>query len=122
MTVQLKDPSLLRQQCYIDGKWVDADSGDTVEVTNPANGEVIATVPRMGADETRAAIDAANRAWPAWRALTAKERAIILRKWFNLVIENATAAWPYRDRSVCRSRHAPTRRIHPSHTSREYRG
>ena len=89
MTVQLKDPSLLRQQCYIDGKWMDADSGDTVEVTNPANGEVIATVPRMGADETRAAIDAANRAWPAWRALTAKERAIILRKWFNLVIENA---------------------------------
>ncbi|WP_282609485.1 NADP-dependent succinate-semialdehyde dehydrogenase [Pelagibius sp. Alg239-R121] len=89
MTVQLKDPSLLRQQCYIDGKWLDADSGDTVEVTNPANGDVIATIPRMGADETRAAIDAANRAWPAWRALTAKERATILRKWFNLVIENA---------------------------------
>lgn len=89
MTVQLKDPSLFRQQCYIDGKWVDADSGGTIEVTNPANDEVIATIPKMGADETRAAIEAANRAWPAWRALTAKERCTILRNWFNLITENA---------------------------------
>lgn len=89
MTVQLKDPSLFRQQCYIDGKWVDADGGDTLEVTNPANDEVIATIPKMGADETRAAIEAANRAWPAWRALTAKERCTILRNWFNLITENA---------------------------------
>lgn len=89
MTLQLKDFSLLRQQCYINGKWADADSGETIEVTNPANDEVIATVPKMGADETRLAIEAANRAWPAWRALTAKERATILRKWFDLVIENA---------------------------------
>ncbi len=89
MTLQLKDPSLLRQQCYIDGKWTDADSGETIEVTNPANDEVIATVPKMGADETRVAIEAANRAWPAWRALTAKERSTILRNWFNLIMENA---------------------------------
>lgn len=89
MTLQLKDPLLLRQQCYIDGKWTDADSGETIEVTNPANDEVIATVPKMGADETRVAIEAANRAWPAWRALTAKERSTILRNWFNLIMENA---------------------------------
>lgn len=89
MTVQLKDPSLFRQQCYIDGKWVEADNGETLEVTNPANDEVIATIPKMGADETRAAIEAANRAWPAWRALTAKERCSILRNWFNLITENA---------------------------------
>ncbi|TQV80757.1 NADP-dependent succinate-semialdehyde dehydrogenase [Denitrobaculum tricleocarpae] len=89
MTVQLKDPSLFRQQCYIDGKWVEADGGETIEVTNPANDEVIARIPKMGADETRAAIEAANRAWPAWRALTAKERCTILRNWFNLITENA---------------------------------
>ncbi len=89
MTVQLKDPSLFRQQCYIDGKWVDADGGETIEVTNPANDEVIARIPKMGADETRVAIEAANRAWPAWRALTAKERCTILRNWFNLITENA---------------------------------
>lgn len=89
MTLQLTDPLLLRQQCYIDGKWADADSGETIEVTNPANDEVLATVPKMGADETRLAIEAANRAWPAWRALTAKERSTILRNWFNLIIENA---------------------------------
>jgi succinate-semialdehyde dehydrogenase/glutarate-semialdehyde dehydrogenase len=89
MTVQLKDPSLFRQQCYIDGQWADADSGVTLEVTNPANGDVIANVPQMGADETRRAIEAANRAWPAWRGLTAKERCGILRNWFNLIMENA---------------------------------
>ncbi len=89
MTVQLKDPSLFRQQCYIDGKWVDANGGGTLEVKNPANDEVIATIPKMGADETRAAIEAANRAWPAWRALTAKERCTILRNWFNLIMDNA---------------------------------
>jgi succinate-semialdehyde dehydrogenase/glutarate-semialdehyde dehydrogenase len=89
MTVQLKDPSLFRQQCYIDGQWSDADSGATLEVTNPANGDVIANVPQMGADETRRAIEAANRAWPAWRGLTAKERCGILRNWFNLIMENA---------------------------------
>src|SRR5579871_2436728 len=84
----LKDMRLFRQQCYINGKWLDADSGKTVEVTNPATGEVIATVPQMGAAETRRAIEAANAAWPAWARKTAKERANILRKWFNLMMEN----------------------------------
>ena len=87
-TLALKDPSLLRQQCYINGKWVDADSGKAIDVTNPATGEVLGTVPNMGAAETRRAIEAANAAWPAWRKKTAKERANILRKWFNLMMEN----------------------------------
>jgi succinate-semialdehyde dehydrogenase/glutarate-semialdehyde dehydrogenase len=84
----IKDMSLFRQQCYINGKWADADSKRTVEVTNPATGEVLGTVPFMGANETRRAIEAANAAWPAWRKKTAKERATILRKWFNLMMEN----------------------------------
>ena len=84
----LKDPSLFRQQCYINGKWVDADSGKTIDVNNPATGEILGTVPNMGAAETRRAIEAANAAWPAWRKKTAKERANILRKWFNLMMEN----------------------------------
>ncbi|WP_374449515.1 aldehyde dehydrogenase family protein, partial [Stella sp.] len=86
--MQLKDPSLFRQQCYVDGAWVDADGGATIEVTNPANGKVIGTVPKMGAAETRRAIEAANAAWPAWRAKTAKERSAILRKWFDLMMAN----------------------------------
>jgi succinate-semialdehyde dehydrogenase/glutarate-semialdehyde dehydrogenase len=84
----LKDPSLFRQQCYIDGKWVDADSGKTVDVTNPATGEVLGTIPNMGTAETRRAIEAANAAWAGWRKKTAKERANILRKLFNLMMEN----------------------------------
>jgi succinate-semialdehyde dehydrogenase/glutarate-semialdehyde dehydrogenase len=86
--LQLKDPSLFRQQCYIDGKWVDADSGKTIPVTNPATGEILGTIPNMGTAETRRAIEAANAAWPAWRAKTAKERANILRKWFDLMMAN----------------------------------
>jgi len=86
--MQLSDGRLFRTQAYIDGAWVDADSGKTLEVTNPANGEVIGTVPMMGADEARRAVEAANRSWPDWRARTAKERAAILRKWYDLIIEN----------------------------------
>ena len=86
--MQLNDPSLFRQQAYIEGEWCDADSGDTLAVTNPANGQTLGSVPKMGADETREAIEAANRALPAWRALTAKERATILRRWFDLMMAN----------------------------------
>jgi succinate-semialdehyde dehydrogenase/glutarate-semialdehyde dehydrogenase len=88
MTLNLKDPSLLRQQCYIDDAWCDADSRKTVDVTNPATGEVLGTVPMMGADETRRAIEAAERAWPDWRARTGKERAAILREWYRLMMAN----------------------------------
>jgi succinate-semialdehyde dehydrogenase/glutarate-semialdehyde dehydrogenase len=86
--MQLNDMSLFRQQCYIDGAWADADDGATIEVTNPATGETLGTVPKMGANETRRAIEAANAAWPAWRAKTAKERSSILRRWFELMLEN----------------------------------
>jgi len=85
----LKDPSLLRQQAFVAGAWCDADDGQTIAVTNPANGETVASVPHMGAAETKRAIDAANAAWPAWRKLPAKERAAILRKWNDLMLENA---------------------------------
>jgi succinate-semialdehyde dehydrogenase/glutarate-semialdehyde dehydrogenase len=87
-TLSLKDPSLFRQQCYINGEWADADSGKTIDVTNPATGEVLGTIPNMGAAETRRAIEAANAAWAGWRKKTAKERANILRKLFNLMMEN----------------------------------
>src|SRR5436309_5472833 len=86
--LNLKDPSLFRQQCYVDGKWADADSGKTLPVNNPATGEILGTVPNMGAAETRRAIEAANAAFPAWRSRTAKERAVILRKWFDLMMAN----------------------------------
>ena len=85
----LKDPSLLRQQAFIDGAWCDADDGQTIAVINPANGATVASVPHMGAAETKRAIDAANAAWPAWRKLPAKERAAILRKWHDLMLDNA---------------------------------
>jgi succinate-semialdehyde dehydrogenase/glutarate-semialdehyde dehydrogenase len=86
--MNLQDRNLFRQQCYIDGAWADADSGATIDVTNPATGEVLGTIPKMGADETRRAIEAANAAWPAWRAMTAKARAVILRKFFELIMAN----------------------------------
>ena len=86
--MQLKDTSLFRQQCYVDGAWVDADGGATIDVTNPATGAKIGTVPKMGAAETRRALEAADAAWPAWRAKTAKERSAILRKWFDLMMAN----------------------------------
>ncbi|MGX9785342.1 NADP-dependent succinate-semialdehyde dehydrogenase [Janthinobacterium lividum] len=87
--LQLKDPTLLRHQAYVNGAWADADGGQTINVSNPATGEHIGTVPLMGAAETRRAIEAANAAWPAWRKKTAKERAAVLRRWHDLILENA---------------------------------
>ena len=86
--VFLQDPTLFRQQCYVDGHWLDAKSGRATDVVNPADGQVIGTVPALSAAETRAAIEAANRAFPAWRAKTAKDRAQILRKWYDLMMAN----------------------------------
>ncbi|WP_144140630.1 NADP-dependent succinate-semialdehyde dehydrogenase [Paraburkholderia sp. BCC1884] len=88
-TLSLKDPTLLKTHAFIAGEWQGADDATTFEVKNPATGETIATVPRMGAAETRRAIDAANAAWPAWRATTAKQRSTILRKWHDLMLEHA---------------------------------
>ena len=82
----LKDPKLLRQACYIDGAWVGADNGETFEVTNPATGAVIATVPCCGASETERAVQAADQALQTWRETTAVERSRILRRWFDLLM------------------------------------
>ncbi|MDO8959847.1 MAG: aldehyde dehydrogenase family protein, partial [Rhodocyclaceae bacterium] len=87
--MQLRDPQLLRNQAFIAGAWTAADSGATAAVTNPATGATLASVPDMGAAETRRAIAAANAAWPAWRALTAKQRGAILRHWHDLIVANA---------------------------------
>src|SRR5690625_7718647 len=84
----LKNPRLFRQQCYIDGAWLDAESGKAIEVINPASRDLLGTVPDMGETETRRAIEAANRALPAWRARTARERSSILRRWFDLMMAN----------------------------------
>ena len=85
-TLKLKDPSLLRQQCLIGGEWIGGEA--TIEVHNPATGALLASVPKLGSKETRDAIEAANAAWPAWRARTAKDRAGLLRTWFNLIMAN----------------------------------
>jgi succinate-semialdehyde dehydrogenase / glutarate-semialdehyde dehydrogenase len=85
----LKDPTLLRDRCLIDGQWVEADSRARIEVDNPADGTLVGTVPECGAAETRRAVAAAGAALPAWRALLAKERSAILRKWFDLMVANA---------------------------------
>jgi succinate-semialdehyde dehydrogenase/glutarate-semialdehyde dehydrogenase len=84
----LADPSLLRMQCYVDGQWRNADGGATQPVVNPATGKTIGRVPDFGAAETKRAIAAADRAWPAWRAKTAKERSNLLRRWFELIVAN----------------------------------
>ena len=87
--MNLKDPSLLRQLAYVDGQWIPADSGQTVDILNPANGSRVGSVPVLGAAETRRAIDAAARAMPAWAARTARERASVLRRWFELMLAHA---------------------------------
>ena len=84
----LNDMPLFRPFAYIDGSWVAADSGEQIDIVNPASGETIAQVPRLGRAETEAAIDAADAALPAWRALTAQERADILMKWYELMLEH----------------------------------
>jgi succinate-semialdehyde dehydrogenase/glutarate-semialdehyde dehydrogenase len=84
----LKHADLLRRQAYIDGAWVNADSGKSFKVSNPADGSLIAEVPDMGRAEAKRAIDAAHAAWPAWAGLTAKQRAALLRKWYDLILQH----------------------------------
>ena len=86
--ISLQDVSLFRQQCYVDGEWVDAANKQKTEVCNPANGEIIGSVPALGKLETRRAIEAAEAAWPAWRARTGKDRATLMRSWFELMLEH----------------------------------
>jgi succinate-semialdehyde dehydrogenase/glutarate-semialdehyde dehydrogenase len=85
----LKDPALLKIKVFIAGGWYDADNGATYDVRNPANGQLLGSVPNIGSAETRRAIEAANVAWPAWRSTPAKARASHLRKWYELILENA---------------------------------
>ena len=84
----IRDKTLFRQQCYVGGAWLNAEDGDVFEVNNPADGTAIGTVPRFGVADTRRAIDAAEAALPAWRAKTGKERSRILRRWFDLCMQN----------------------------------
>jgi succinate-semialdehyde dehydrogenase/glutarate-semialdehyde dehydrogenase len=86
--LELKDSTLLKHQCYLAGDWSEADSNETITVSNPATGVILGTVPKMGTAETRRAIAAAAAALPAWRAKTAKERSGVLRRWFELIIAN----------------------------------
>jgi succinate-semialdehyde dehydrogenase/glutarate-semialdehyde dehydrogenase len=87
-SLQLKDGKLFREQCLIDGRWLPADEGGTLPVRNPATSAQLGTIPKMGAGETRRAIAAASRALPAWAARTAKDRAVLLRRWFDLIVQN----------------------------------
>ncbi len=89
MALQLKEMALLKRQGYIDGRWADGDGGKRFAVSDPASGQTIVEVADMGAAETRRAIDAAARALPAWRAKPAKDRAVILRKWYDLILAHA---------------------------------
>src|SRR4051794_34735642 len=86
--MQLRDVNLFRQLCYIDGAWTPARSAATIPVEDPATGHILGTVPNGGRDETREAIAAAAAAFPGWRARTAKERAAILHRWFELILQN----------------------------------
>ncbi|MFI4939070.1 MAG: NADP-dependent succinate-semialdehyde dehydrogenase [Burkholderiales bacterium] len=86
--LKLNDPSLFKQQAYLNGQWCGADNGETIAVTNPATGVLIGHVPDMGVAEARRAITAANAAWKDWRTHLAKDRAAILRKWYDLILAN----------------------------------
>ncbi len=88
VAAELKDQRLFREACYVDGQWIQANSGQVIGVDNPATGEVIGQVPKLVASETRKAIEAANTAFAIWSKKTAKERAAVLRKWFDLMIAN----------------------------------
>src|SRR3546814_308148 len=88
LPIQLDDPSLFKTDSYIDGKWVQATDNSTFPVDNPANGLTIAQVANLGPEQAQAAIDSADKAFKSWRTRTGKERAGILRKWFDLIIAN----------------------------------
>ena len=88
MSLALTDPSLLKERCYLDGTWLGGEWGETFPVTNPADGSILAQVPRMGRAVAERAIESAHAAFPSWAARTAKERSAILRRWHDLILEN----------------------------------
>lgn len=87
-SIKLADQILFKQQAYIDGNWVDADDGTDIAVTNPADGTTLGRVPNLGSTEVHRSVEAAYAAWPAWRDRTARERALILRRWYELIMAN----------------------------------
>jgi len=86
--MKIKNKELFKEQCYIDGKWVDSSNNETIEVNNPATLEIVGKVPKCGSEETKIAIEAANSSWKDWKEKTAKDRSTILRKWFDLIMAN----------------------------------
>ena len=80
--------NLYRDKCFINGQWINSDSKEIISVNNPATLKEIGTVPKCGKNETKSAIEAANKSWPEWRSKSAKDRSIILKKWFNLIMSN----------------------------------
>ena len=88
LMLQLKDQDLFRQKCFINGEWVDSDSGDTFDIYNPSDLTLVGTMPNTKKSETIRAIEAANNSWSAWKKLTGKDRSIIIRRWHELILEN----------------------------------
>ena len=86
---QLKNPDMLQSECYINGKWVSAKNGELSDVMNPATGDVITTIPKMGYDETIDAIEQANAAWGSWRHKLAGDRTKVMLKWAQIMRDNA---------------------------------
>jgi succinate-semialdehyde dehydrogenase/glutarate-semialdehyde dehydrogenase len=114
--IQLEDPSLLRTHAYLGGQWVDAAGGATLPVVDPATGQQVATVPAMGEGETQRALGAADAAWPAWRARTAKDRAAVLRRWFELMLAHHQhiQSSPRKARKLCKCKASGLFHIHRS--------
>ena len=96
--MKLRRQELLRSQCYADGKWIESADGRRITVVDPSTGASIGSVPALGGKETAAVIQAAHRAWPAWRALTAKERARLLRRWYDLLVAHHQDLADHHDR------------------------
>ena len=88
LVFQLKDQGLFKQQCFINGEWVDSDNGDTFDVINPSDLTIVGTMPNASKTETIRAIDAANTSWSDWKKLTGKDRSIIIRRWHQLILDN----------------------------------
>ncbi|MDG2268608.1 MAG: NAD-dependent succinate-semialdehyde dehydrogenase [Alphaproteobacteria bacterium] len=88
LVYQLKDQGLFKQQCFINGEWVDSDNGDTFDVINPSDLTIVGTMPNASKTETIRAIDAANTSWSDWKKLTGKDRSIIIRRWHQLILDN----------------------------------
>ena len=86
--MKIQNQKLFQNKCFIDGNWINSNNKETIDINNPANLKIIGNVPKCGTNETRLAIKAANNALPNWKSKTAKERSIVLKKWFDLIMQN----------------------------------